>query len=137
MEPPPTHTLPTTAVSDRDLCEAMARADVLGALGIRGDLVGSADGRVCSLPKQLSVAFWSERGYTVPSANPESVQIGPATAQVRRDICELIIPVDAAPPGAPWAYDSILARSVADGGPPCDRFIASLAPLVTLLSNGG
>ncbi len=133
-QPPPTLAVRESDVSGRDRCEAADQAGVVASLNLQGPLESSADGRLCVLPDQFWVGFHGERGY--PKRLPaEKVRIGNVTAEVRPDLCELIIPLHAAPKQARWHYDSLLARPDPEKGPPCDRFITSLAPLVDLLAN--
>ena len=132
-EPPPTLALQETEVSGRDLCEAVHKTDLLASLGLQGDVESSVDGRLCVLPKQFWVGFHGQRGY--PEGLPgETVRIGSVTAEIRPELCQLVIPIHGAPKNARWPYDSLLARPDPQTGPSCDRFIRSLAPLVDLLA---
>ncbi|MFC7487294.1 hypothetical protein ACOCJ7_19815 [Knoellia sp. CPCC 206453] len=129
---PPQLAVPETAVSGRNLCDAVRKADVMGALGLQAELQSSADGRACELSDSVWVSFHGRGGYP-PDYEVSKVPIGPATAQVRRH-CDMIIPIRPAPPGAGWEHDSLLASSVQPEGPDCDRFVGALAPLVELLT---
>lgn len=130
---PPKLAVPDTAVSGRDLCEAVRQADVVGALGLEGDVTSSVDGRLCGLPNELYVSFYGEPGFPSTDSVAE-VRMGRVTAQLRPP-CELVIPLQPAPEGAGWNHDALLAQSLGHGNTDCGEFVRALTPLVAILTD--
>jgi len=114
--------------------QPQAQADVIGALGLYGQVQTSVDGRVCDVPKQFWVAFHGSAGLTVGSSS--TVTVGSVSALVRDDRCQLTIPIAAPPKGARWEHDSLLASAEPLGSSGCDQFIKALARVVEVLEAG-
>lgn len=137
-KPLPRASLPASSIATMDICEGVRAVGMAQGLGVAVPLEASVDSRICIYPDRFWVAWYPKAGYgrrfdgSGAGDGPVPVQIGPVTAQVRADICELIVPLREAPDGAGWAHESLLARAE-PGGPPCDDFIAALEPLVARL----
>lgn len=130
---PPNLNLPDTAVSARDLCDVVRQANVVDALGLRGQIDSTVDGRLCELTEQFWVGFHPKQEFP-PGTSASKVTNGSVTTMVHPDRCQFLIPIHAAPQGAKWGYDSLIGSGEPRTGSECERFIRALTPVVESLA---